>query len=515
MNVGRSKICNQNPGELGGASTPFATLIISTCVVTFLLISCEKNETRIEKTPEKSKQIGMTTNQGPSEITTEEIDTAASKKVQHVQTPNNEIQKKITIEEIITAASKGNPEDQVPTWHHSFIDQRRLLATVAHLPQVLQKDALREKVESYREKVFVAAREDRTLNTLREVFSHETTPETKILERRPAGTGDTSEIYFIQVSYPKPETAPITNKHPRSGIVKGWIVEMKTDLATGSLLDAAIVTESLELYPKSPLGSRPITLDKSSPPGTNVRMWGIDMVWCPPGEYLRGSPESEPGRDQFNEGQHRVILTNGFWIAQTELTQRQWLGFADLSRDTKPVGPEYPAYDFAREDIMRFLAMINLHAPLPEGLKWNIPTEAQWEYACRAGSPYVHKEDISDIAWYGGRYGGSFHPVRLKRPNAWGLYDMLGNASEVCLDGYGRDVNPESDNHYDRLYDVKGNLNTKKEWVFTDPIRRFDGTGVARGGSYQSPRHECRPASREAFSPYQRGGAIRLVVSSN
>jgi len=421
----------------------------------------------------------------------------------------------ITIEQIASAASKGNAEAQIPTWYKSRINNSRLLASVSHLPQVLQQEKLEELTESIKQQIISAAQEDTALKTLRDIFDKQSTPEIKILERRPGNAQDPTEICFVKVSYPSAESAPITVFERKSGIVSTWIVEFKTDASTGHLYDAHLVPESIEFYPKSPPGDRPAQFDPASPPGTTLKIWGIDMVWCPPGEYLRGSPENEPGRHQFNEDQHLVRLTQGFWISKTEMTQRQWLWYGDLMTNVKSIGPNFPAHGIERAELMRVLDRMNTNAPLPGAFRWTIPTEAQWEYACRAGDQNVSVSDIADIAWHKSNGAANVRPVGLKRPNKWGLHDMIGNLSELCSDEYGAEVEPGIYTH-DRAYDQKGVMSTTGHLAFTDPFRRFEGgTTVIRGGGIDSPRSECRPASREASGVYSRNFGVRLVISAN
>ena len=207
------------------------------------------------------------------------------------------------------------------------------------------------------------------------------------------------------------------------------------------------------------------------------------MIYCPPGTFLMGSPEDEEGRSA-DEVQHEVTLTSGFWLGKTEVTQAQWcsvmgcdpLYYPDMEDDNLGInwqlwpclggnpswtrGPDYPVHNLKREDCQRFVERINKKVFAPRVM---LPTEAQWEYACRAGSPGPFAgDDVDELAWHEEgkprNKRGSWqtfrermdwgkevpddgwwhpHPVARKSPNAWGFYDMHGNVAEWCLDGYG------------------------------------------------------------------------------
>jgi len=205
-----------------------------------------------------------------------------------------------------------------------------------------------------------------------------------------------------------------------------------------------------------------------------VRVFGgIEMVWCPPGTFMMGSPKAEPGRG-IDEAQHEVTLTKGFWIAKTEATQGQWKT-ATGTNPTHVQGENLPIVRVSWTDTQGWLRTMNETHPLPKGWQWSLPTEAQWEYACRAGTTGSHAgENLDAMAWYKDNSGKATNPVGMKDPNAWGLHDMHGNVHEWCRDWYGQ---YPSD-------------------VVTDPTGPATGTRrVSRGGSW----FPGAPQSRSAF----------------
>ena len=171
---------------------------------------------------------------------------------------------------------------------------------------------------------------------------------------------------------------------------------------------------------------------------------GIDYVfcWCPPGSFMMGSPNNEKGR-MDNETQHKVNLTKGFWMLESEVTQAMWRSIMGnnpsfFKGDNLPV--ESVTWDACQEFCRRLSKELKAEVSLP--------TEAQWEYACRAGTTEAYAcnngNDFMQLwlaAWPPNLDEGT-HLVKQRQPNAWGLYDMQGNVSEWCLDWYGEDYSP-------------------------------------------------------------------------
>jgi len=215
----------------------------------------------------------------------------------------------------------------------------------------------------------------------------------------------------------------------------------------------------------------------------------MDLVWCPPGRFLMGSPKSEDGRNP-DETQHLVTLTKGFWIGKTEVTRTQWkaiMGDAGFAWTSLWGGDgDFPIDTVSWHQCREFCAKAG------RGLR--LPTEAEWEYACRAGTatPFDfgsslngHKANCSGGAEpYGTHVSGpnSFGSKRVGsyRQNPWGLHDMHGNLFEWCADGY-------ADYPTDDVEDPQG-----------DPSGT---TRVIRGGCWNFKPKMCRSAFRSRKDP--------------
>ena len=240
------------------------------------------------------------------------------------------------------------------------------------------------------------------------------------------------------------------------------------------------------------------------------------LRWIPPGRFWMGSPEDEPGRYDNEGPRHQVTLTEGFWLFDTPCTQALWQAVMG-NNPSYFKSPTRPVENVSWHDVQDFLARINSRIP---GLDLTLPSEAQWEHACRAGTETaIYSGDLAvlgennapaldPIAWYGGNSGVEFeldngydnsswpekqysntkagtHPVQRKRANPWGLYDMLGNVLEWCQDHW--------HNHYEGAPDDSS--------AWEDSAADTVAYRVLRGGSWYSSARYVRAAYRLAFPP--------------
>ncbi len=148
----------------------------------------------------------------------------------------------------------------------------------------------------------------------------------------------------------------------------------------------------------------------------------IRLHWCPAGSFMMGSPSTEKDCGSDETPQHLVTLTQGFWMGETEVTQGLWEEVLGNNPANFKSGDDYPVERVSWEDCQEFMKKLNARFP-KSGLRWALPTEAQWEYACRAGTTgsYSGSGRLDDIGWYDGNSGSKTHPVKQKPPNAWGL----------------------------------------------------------------------------------------------
>jgi formylglycine-generating enzyme required for sulfatase activity/beta-lactamase regulating signal transducer with metallopeptidase domain len=225
-------------------------------------------------------------------------------------------------------------------------------------------------------------------------------------------------------------------------------------------------------------------VDRQAKTFTNtVRM---KFVAIEPGEFIMGSPAGEKDR-LGNETQHRVKLSRGFMMACTPVTQSQWKSVMG-SNPSYFQGDELPVETVGWSDAVAFCGKLGEK----EGRKYRLPTEAEWEYACRAGTKTEYytgdgETALKEAGWFAFNSGAKTHPVGQKKPNAWGLYDMHGNVWQWCSDYYGD--YPTGD-----VVDPKGSAVGDK-----------DASRVLRGGSFGHVPAGCRAAYRHRSGPEHQG----------
>jgi sulfatase modifying factor 1 len=245
---------------------------------------------------------------------------------------------------------------------------------------------------------------------------------------------------------------------------------------------------------------------------------GVRFGWCPPGRFTMGSPAAETGR-RADEAQVEVTLTRGFWMAACETTQGEWrrIHGAPPERpltETFGLGDDVPVYwvsYLAAEAYCRaFTARARRAGALPAGWACRLPTEAQWEYACRAGTTaataFGDRLGRADANFNGaplnggadGPAAGRATPVRTFPANPWGLHDMHGNVFEWCRDWYHAQLPGGADP------DVQ---------VQGVPNRDGSYSRVRRGGAWNDPGIFCRSALRLRYEPGRSSDHIGFRVA--
>ncbi|MDR0522107.1 MAG: formylglycine-generating enzyme family protein [Planctomycetaceae bacterium] len=241
-----------------------------------------------------------------------------------------------------------------------------------------------------------------------------------------------------------------------------------------------------------------------------VKIKGVDFAfrYCPAGTLMMGSPKNEKNR-RDDEPQHEVQLTKGFWLGETEVTQEQWEKITGKN-PSHFKGRTLPVESVSWNDCQKYIEQLNNNAP--EGYKFALPTEAQWEYACRAGSKtaYCFGDDdkqLGDYALYGVNSDKKTHEVGTKKANAWGLHDMHGNVWEWCSDWHDEYYgNKALRNHAIPTKNEYGEDVSTKQEVHTaiDPTGASSGDDrVIRGGGWDILAGYCRSACRhnDCYTP--------------
>lgn len=275
--------------------------------------------------------------------------------------------------------------------------------------------------------------------------------------------------------------------------MRNKILALTVVLAIGGYLVVSVLTKSRTKSVTSPQRGDVIT-----------NTIGMKLVWIPAGEFEMGYFDNTPEEKPV----HSVKITDGFRMGQTEVTQGQyktvmnsqpWSGKIFTQESASNPG-NYVSWN----DAVEFCKKLSQK----EGVTYRLPTEAEWEYACRAGTQTEYsfgdsKSLLGEYAWFTGnaykideKYA---HPVGQKKPNPWGLYDMHGNVSEWCSDRYDADYYSKSP-----TADPQGSTT--------------GGSRVLRGGSWSSTPWGCRSAFRgDGISPVVRDGVagFRIVLDLN
>lgn len=236
----------------------------------------------------------------------------------------------------------------------------------------------------------------------------------------------------------------------------------------------------------------------------------LDLVYCPPGSFIMGQ-----GHDPFTR-QHNVSIDKGFWIGTKPITRHQFSMV--VSKDFKRLyerSPQSPASQHTWTEAINFcqtleqkLDVLNIESKdkVPDRFEITLPTEQQWEYACRANTTTQwhfgdNPEDLVQFAWFGIRYPDFtvLPDVGLKQPNPWGLFDMYGMVYEWCLnDSY------------------KYGLNSLLPVAFPSPTQKASIFKLARGGAIDDNAQNCRSASRltlDHWNFYNDLTGFRIVIN--
>lgn len=235
----------------------------------------------------------------------------------------------------------------------------------------------------------------------------------------------------------------------------------------------------------------------------------IEFIPIPTGSFVMGSDEG----DEDEQPVHPVTFSRPFWMAKTEVTQQQYGQYKAAPKTFKkkdvpmPMGAGLPVAGVSWKDAMAFCRWMTtqerMMGRLPEGYEYTLPTEAEWEYACRAGSTGNYAGKIDSMGWYSKNSSGRTNPVGEKNPNAWGLYDMHGNVWEWCADNwYSNYENMPIDGSQRGLafdeYDVP-----REQWGEEGHTVRYRNTSfrAVRGGSWNYPASACKSSNRYYHSP--------------
>jgi len=252
------------------------------------------------------------------------------------------------------------------------------------------------------------------------------------------------------------------------------------------LFDSNVLAGEARYYRVVNASVGPIT---NQPAGTPA-----DFVWVAPGAFLMGSPDTDSDRTDFETPQSKVTLNYGFWIGKHEVTQARYQDVTGGNPSSVTDDPELPVDSVTWKEASDYCALLTTRerqsGKLPAGFAYRLPTEAEWEFAARAGKAtrFSFGDDLSysmidSYAWTTDNGDDASHPVGEKTANAFGLYDIYGNVFEWCQDWFGP-------------YTPEDKLNPKGSVSGTDR--------VYRGGSWASAPADSRAAARGGLAPESR-----------
>jgi formylglycine-generating enzyme required for sulfatase activity len=222
-------------------------------------------------------------------------------------------------------------------------------------------------------------------------------------------------------------------------------------------------------------------------PATMTNRIGLTLIKLPPGSFMMGATNGEDNERPV----HQVTISAPFYIGKYEVTQAQWVALMG-NNPSEFKGAEQPVQHVSWDDAQEFIRKLNA---LGDGFEYRLPSEAEWEYACRAGTTGDFAGDLDAMAWYEKNSKGGTHPVGQKQPNKFGLYDMHGNVWEWCAD-----MSPET---------YQGAPADGSAWSNTGSQKR-----ILRGGSWDHDRNHARSAYRHWFTPSNHTHGIGFRVAA-
>ena len=315
-------------------------------------------------------------------------------------------------------------------------------------------------------------------------------PAPQIGFRNPAISGAQSEL---RQTMPSARLDPTSQPVSAEGKPSGF-------LAIGGLVVVVILAGGLFwLIKHNKAADRPAPEAATQPAGTRgakgaapaasfteiVNGSGMDMVFVRGGSYVMGSPASDPDRDQ-DEGPQTEVTVPTFHMSKYEITQGQYKAVMN-SNPSSVREDDLPVDSVSWTDAVSFCRKLS---ELTEH-QYRLPTEAEWEYAARAGLSESSAANVAAMAWYDANSAGHAHPVGQKQPNAFGLYDLNGNLWEWCQSKY-------------RPYPYSG----------TDGRENLEGTDVRvlRGGSFETSVRGCRATYRRRVTPHPSASGFRVIL---
>ena len=277
---------------------------------------------------------------------------------------------------------------------------------------------------------------------------------------------------------PKPTTKPATKPTTKPATKPATTPTTTTDPKTGTTTTVVIP------QPAEPATPLPPTREFDVGDGLVIA-----MVVVPAGTFTMGNAEGETDDQPL----HKVTISVPFLLAKTEVTQKQWTAIMG-SNPSRFQGDDLPVEQVTFEDVQEFIKRLN--AKSSGG--WRLPTEAEWEYACRAGSTTDDTLGLDATAWTQANSRGKTHPVGSKQPNAFGLYDMQGNVLEWCEDWH---VPYTAD---DEMDPVHPSMSASKS-----------ACRIVRGGSWNDDADAAKPGYRFWLAPKNANALLGFRLARN